>query len=114
MYTQDFSSSDDEACSDDGGGGTSASAAPPPPAAAVAGFRLNLGAMRREEVDDGRLVMALADGAPAELEFAADASTAFPRLIYSLLGTYAGAEVMHKSSRSRRASDFAIGRGLSQ
>ena len=43
--------------------------------------------------------MTLADGAPAELEFAADASTAFPRLIYSLLGTYAGAEVVHKTKK---------------
>ena len=62
-------------------------------------FRARFDAPKREEVDDGRLVMTLADGAPAELEFAADASTAFPRLIYLLLGTYAGAEVVHKTKK---------------
>ena len=47
---------------------------------------------------DGKLTSILSDGAPDELEFSADASTS-PHDIYSVMATYAGASVMHKTKK---------------
>ena len=47
---------------------------------------------------DGRLTSILSNGAPDELEFSADASTS-PHDIYSVMATYAGASVLHKTKK---------------
>ena len=47
---------------------------------------------------DGKLTTILSDGAPDELEFSADASTS-PHDIYSVMATYAGASVLHKTKK---------------
>ena len=48
---------------------------------------------------DGRMQMDLAEGAPSGLEAAADASTAFPRILIGMLLTFAGGSVMHKTKK---------------
>ena len=48
---------------------------------------------------DGRMQMDLAEGAPSGLEAAADASTAFPRILIGMLLTFAGGSVLHKTKK---------------
>ena len=47
---------------------------------------------------DGRMSFVLSEGAPDELEVSADASTS-PHDVYSVLITYAGAAVLHKTKK---------------
>ena len=53
----------------------------------------------RRVVKNGHLDMSMAEGAPSVLESAADASTAFPRLLMGMHMTHAGAEVLHKTKK---------------
>jgi hypothetical protein len=53
----------------------------------------------KRTVTDGRLHLDLAEGAPSELEAAADGSSAFPRLVMGMLLTFAGASVLHKTKK---------------